>query len=110
MRKSDEAIDTLARPVDAFWLGRCRTAVLGQLIVATELGLNGQAGGAYSEMAEVDRPRLLDVNVRALEPDRWEWQGCDAGVPLARGFEAARETAQIKGDDALFLLLSKSTR
>jgi hypothetical protein len=76
----------------------------------TELGLNEQAGGAYSEMADKSRPRLLDVNVRALEPDRWEWQVCDAGVPIARGSEATRETAQIKGDDALFLLLSKGTR
>jgi hypothetical protein len=75
-----------------------------------ELGLNGQAGAAYSEMADKSRPRLIDMNVRALEPDRWEWQVCDAGVPLARGFEATRETAQIRSDDALFLLLSKSTR
>jgi hypothetical protein len=60
-------------------------------------------------MADKSRPRLLDVNVRGLEPDRWEWQVCDAGVPLAQGFETTRETAQIKGDDALFLLLFKGT-
>ena len=58
-------------------------------------------------MAKKFRTRLLEVKVVALEPDRWEWQVCESDTPIARGYETTRETAQIKGDDALFLLLSE---
>jgi hypothetical protein len=58
-------------------------------------------------MAKKYRTRLLEVKVVAPEPDRWEWQVCESNTPIAQGFETKRETAQIKGDDALFLLLSE---
>jgi hypothetical protein len=58
-------------------------------------------------MAQSYRPRLLEVKVISLKPDRWEWQVCDDDTSIAVGYETTRETAQIKGDSALFLLLSK---
>jgi hypothetical protein len=58
-------------------------------------------------MAQSYRPRLLEVRVISLKPDRWEWQVCDDDTTIAVGYETTRETAQIEGDNALFLLLSK---
>jgi hypothetical protein len=57
-------------------------------------------------MDKVTRLRLLEVKVAALRPEQWEWQVCEGDTPLAVGFETTRETAQIKGDSALFILLS----
>jgi len=57
-------------------------------------------------MAQRYRPRLLEVRVIPLKSDRWEWQVCEDDTPLVMGYETTRETAQIKGDSALFRLLS----
>jgi hypothetical protein len=57
-------------------------------------------------MAKSFRPRLLEVSVIHLKPDRWEWQVCEGETMVMIGFEASREAAQIEGDNALFKLLS----
>ena len=57
-------------------------------------------------MAQRYRPGLLEVRVIPLKPDQWEWQVCEDDTPLVMGYETTRETAQIKGGSALFLLLS----
>jgi hypothetical protein len=49
--------------------------------------------------------RLLEVKLTALKLGQWEWQVCDHETPLMSGYESSRETAQIEGDSALFLLL-----
>jgi hypothetical protein len=56
-------------------------------------------------MAKAPQPRLLEVRPIALNPGRWEWQVCNGDAMLMSGHEASRETAQIEGDSALFLLL-----
>ena len=58
------------------------------------------------EMAKITQARLLEVRLIALKPDQWEWQVCDRDTPIVMGYETTRETAQVKGDSALFLLLS----
>jgi hypothetical protein len=57
-------------------------------------------------MAKKSYPRLLDVTVTQLEPTRWEWRVCERDTLLMTGLETSRETAQLKGDNALFHLLS----
>jgi hypothetical protein len=58
-------------------------------------------------MAKEFNPRLLlEVTVIELAPTRWEWRVYEGDTPLMTGFETSRETAQIKGDSALFRLLS----
>ena len=52
--------------------------------------------------------RLLEVSVEALKPTRWKWSVLDSVTEIACGYEASRETAQAKGDSALFALLSES--
>jgi hypothetical protein len=61
-------------------------------------------------MADKPLPRLLEVKVAALKPEWWEWQVCESDTPIVTGHATSRETAQIDGDNALFLLLSKGTR
>jgi hypothetical protein len=56
------------------------------------------------EMAKTSR--LLEVRLIALKPDQWEWQVCLGDTPIMTGYATSRETAQIDGDSALFLLLS----
>jgi hypothetical protein len=56
-------------------------------------------------MAKGYRTHLLEVKVIPLKPEKWEWQVCDRDTPIM-GYETTRETAQVKGDSALFLLLS----
>jgi hypothetical protein len=56
-------------------------------------------------MAKSPLSRLLEVKVTALKPERWEWQVCDSDALIMSGYETSRETAQIEGDSALFLLL-----
>jgi hypothetical protein len=56
-------------------------------------------------MGKAPRSRLLEVKLTALNPGRWEWQVCEGEAPLMSGYETSRETAQIEGDSALFLLL-----
>ena len=67
---------------------------------------NGRFAAHIPEMTKPFRTRLLEVRVIALKPDRWEWQVCESDTPIAWGYETMRETAQTKGDDALFHLLS----
>ena len=61
-------------------------------------------------MENAPRTHLLEVKVAALRPQQWEWQVCDGDTPLEVGFETSRETAQIKGDGALFRLLAEGLR
>ena len=61
-------------------------------------------------MADKPLPRLLEVKVVALKPEQWEWQVSESDVPIMMGYATSRETAQIDGDNALFLLLSKGRR
>jgi hypothetical protein len=56
-------------------------------------------------MAKAPNSRLLEVKLAALGPKRWEWQVCERDEPIMSGYEATRETAQIEGNSALFLLL-----
>jgi hypothetical protein len=58
-------------------------------------------------MAKAPRLRLLEVRVIPIKPDWWEWQVCEDDTPIVMGYETTRKTAQIKGDSALFLLLSE---
>jgi hypothetical protein len=60
-------------------------------------------------MPKAPRLRLLEVKLIALKPDRWEWQVCERDTPIMIGYAKSRETAQIDGDSALFLLLSKAS-
>lgn len=50
--------------------------------------------------------RLLDVDVRAVEPTRWRWAVSEENFELLHGYATSRETAQFEGDSALFILLS----
>jgi hypothetical protein len=55
--------------------------------------------------------RLLEVSVEALEPTRWKWRVSDrSATEIACGYETSRETAQAKGDSALFALLCQPSR
>ena len=56
-------------------------------------------------MAKSPLPRLLEVKVTALKPERWEWQVCERDALIMSGYETSRELAQIEGDSALSLLL-----
>jgi hypothetical protein len=53
----------------------------------------------------VSRTRLFEVKLIALLPERWEWQVLDSDVLIMSGYATSRETAQIEGNGALFLLL-----
>jgi hypothetical protein len=57
-------------------------------------------------MTNQSRVRLLEVEVTQLEPERWEWRVCEGDAPVMIGFSSSRETAQMAGDNALFVLLS----
>ena len=69
-------------------------------------GLENGLSVAHIRGMAKDQNRLLEVKVAALRPKQWEWQVCEGNTPLAVGFETTRETAQIKGDSALFRLLA----
>jgi hypothetical protein len=56
-------------------------------------------------MAKSPLSRLLEVKITALKPERWEWQVCKSDALIMSGYEKSRESAQIEGDSALFLLL-----
>jgi hypothetical protein len=56
-------------------------------------------------MAKSPLSRLLEVKVTALKSERWEWQVCENDALIMSGYETSRESAQIEGDSALFLLL-----
>jgi hypothetical protein len=59
------------------------------------------------QMAQPFRARLLEVTVTAQEPTLWKWVISERGLDIMYGFESSRETAQIQGDSALFMLLSE---
>lgn len=61
------------------------------------------------EMAQTLRARLLEVTVTAQRPTLWKWDISEQGMEIMSGFETSRETAQIQGDSALFMLLSEPT-
>ncbi len=58
-------------------------------------------------MAQPYCARLLEVAVTAQQPTLWKWVISEHGLEIMHGFETSRETAQIQGDNALFMLLSK---
>ena len=61
---------------------------------------------AYSLDGQEVLPRMIEVAVIPLKPTLWEWRLYGGDTPLMAGFANSRETAQIDGDSALFLLLS----
>jgi hypothetical protein len=56
-------------------------------------------------MPKKSYPRLLEVSVAAIAPTQWEWRVSEGDTMVMSGYETSRETAQIEGDSALFLLL-----
>lgn len=60
-----------------------------------------------NQMAQPFRARLLEVTVTAQRPTLWKWEISEHGTEIMSGFETSRETAQIQGDSALFMLLSE---
>lgn len=68
---------------------------------------NGRPGTHILGMAKSSRPRLFEVRVIPLKPDQWEWRVCEGDKAIMTGYESSRETAQIEGDSALFMLLSE---
>jgi hypothetical protein len=58
-------------------------------------------------MAQPFHARLLEVTVTAQQPTLWKWVISERGLEVMFGFETSRETAQVQGDRALFMLLSK---
>jgi hypothetical protein len=66
---------------------------------------NGPVGAHVLGMAKSFRPRLLEVRVTPVKSNQWEWRVCEGDTPIMTGYESSRETAQIEGDSALFLLL-----
>jgi len=59
------------------------------------------------QMPEPFRARLLEVTVTAQQPTLWKWEISEHGLEVMFGFETSRETAQIQGDSALFMLHSE---
>ena len=51
--------------------------------------------------------RHLEVRVISIRPDYWEWKVCHGEKAVATGNANSRETAQIDGDNALFIALGK---
>lgn len=84
-----------------------RASAVVSLIVAAGGLENGRPGAHILGMARSSRPRLLEVRVVPLRPDQWEWRVCEGDRAIMTGYESSRETAQIEGDSALFMLLSE---
>jgi len=61
-------------------------------------------------MAKHPHLRLLEVTVAAQEPALWKWHVSESDVELVHGYATTRETAQIDGDNALFMMLSIGAR
>ena len=61
----------------------------------------------FAWMAKAPGLRLLEVQLFALKPDRWEWRVFHGDTPIKVGYATSRETAQIEADSALFKLLSE---
>jgi hypothetical protein len=66
---------------------------------------NGPREAHICWMEKAPNSRLLEVKLTSVNPTRWEWQVCQQDAPLMSGYETSRETAQLEGDSALFLLL-----
>jgi hypothetical protein len=67
------------------------------------------AEGAQMTYLKRSRVRLLEVTVTPEKPTLWRWHISERDLEIMRGYETSRETAQIKGDNELFKLLSEST-
>jgi hypothetical protein len=68
---------------------------------------NGQSEAHIRWMAKAFGLRLLEVQLFALKPERWEWRVFHGDTPIKVGYATSRETAQIEADSALFRLLSE---
>ena len=64
------------------------------------------AEGVRMNYLKRSRVRLLEVTVTAQQPTLWKWHISEHDLEIMHGYEKSRETAQIKGDNALFKLLS----
>jgi hypothetical protein len=67
------------------------------------------AEGAQMTYLKRSRVRLLEVTVTPEKPTLWRWHISERDLEIMHGYETSRETAQIKGDNELFKLLSEST-
>jgi len=65
------------------------------------------AEGAQVTYLKRSRVRLLEVTVTAEKPTVWRWHISEHDLEIMHGYETSRERAQIKGDNALFKLLSE---
>jgi hypothetical protein len=65
------------------------------------------AEGARMTYLKRSHVRLLEVTVTAEKPTLWKWYISEHDLEIMHGYETSRETAQIKGDNALFKLLSE---
>ena len=63
-----------------------------------------------SGMVNQPRVRLLEVAVKALKPDRWEWSVCEGDKMVMAGYATSRQSAQVEGNNALFHLLSSGIK
>ena len=57
-------------------------------------------------MIAPSRTRLLEVEVVELGPNRFEWRVWDGSTMVMLGYEPVRETARLRGEKGLFILLS----
>jgi hypothetical protein len=51
--------------------------------------------------------RLLEVTVTPEKQALWRWHISERDLEIMRGYETSRESAQMKGDNELFKLLSE---
>ena len=58
------------------------------------------------KMANRLNVRLLDLDVSPLDSKLWKWTVSEKGLEVSYGYANSREAAQIKGDNALFALVS----
>jgi hypothetical protein len=65
------------------------------------------AKGAQMTYLKRSRVRLLEVTVTAQPPTLWKWHISEHDLEIMHGHETSRETAQIKGNNALFKLLTE---
>ena len=65
------------------------------------------SNGAQMTYLKRSRVRLLEVTVTAQQPTLWRWHISEHDLEIMHGYETSRETAQIKGDNALFKLLTE---
>jgi hypothetical protein len=77
-----------------------------RLLAATFTALHATNQRTHRDGQGLSNTPLLEVKVIPLKPEKWEWQVCDRDTPIVMGYETTRETAQVKGDSAPFLLLS----